>query len=206
MSLYENHVLPHLIDCACGSPLIMKERSRIVPRASGTVLEVGMGSGTNLQFYDAQHVDLVYGLEPSEGMRRKATRNLAAASVPVEWLDLPGETIPLDENSVDTVLLTFTLCTIPDWRAALTEMRRVLRPDGTMLFCEHGRAPELRVQRWQDRLTPAWKKIAGGCHLNRPMDELLTEGGFRITEMDTHYLDNTPRFVGYIYSGEAVPA
>ncbi len=206
MSLYENHVLPHLIDCACGSPLVMKERARIVPRARGTVLEVGVGSGTNLPLYDGEAVELVYGLEPSEGMRRKAARNLAAASVPVEWLDLPGERVPLDENTVDTVVLTFTLCTIPDWRAALTEMRRVLRPAGTLLFCEHGRAPEARVQRWQDRLTPAWKKIAGGCHLNRPTDELLTEGGFRLTEMETRYLDKTPKVAGHIYSGEAVPA
>lgn len=206
MSLYENHVLPHLIDCACGSPLVMKERARIVPRATGTVLEVGMGSGTNLPLYDPHEVELVYGLEPSAGMRRKASPNLAAASVAVEWLDWPGERVPLDENTVDTVVLTFTLCTIPDWRAALTEMRRVLRPDGRLLFCEHGRSPEARVQRWQDWLTPAWKKLAGGCHLNRSTDDLLAAGGFRIREMDTHYLDKTPKFAGHIYSGEAVPA
>lgn len=206
MSLYENHVLPHLIDCACGSPLVMKERARIVPRATGTVLEVGMGSGTNLPLYDPHEVELVYGLEPSAGMRRKASPNLAAASVAVEWLDWPGERVPLDENTVDTVVLTFTLCTIPDWRAALTEMRRVLRPDGRLLFCEHGRSPEARVQRWQDWLTPAWKKVAGGCHLNRSTDDLLAAGGFRIREMDTHYLDKTPKFAGHIYSGEAVSA
>jgi ubiquinone/menaquinone biosynthesis C-methylase UbiE len=205
MSFYEEKILPHCIDRACSMPLIMKQRSRIVPRARGRVLEVGMGSGTNLQFYDPERVELVYGLEPSAGMRRKAAKNLEQAPVPVEWLDLPGEEVPLADDSVDTVLLTFTLCSIADWRGALAEMHRVLKPDGVLLFCEHGRAPEAGVQRWQDRLTPVWKRIAGGCHLNRPMNELITEGGFRITELEAEYLDQTPKFVGYIYSGEAVP-
>lgn len=203
MSLYEDHVLPHLINCACSAPAVMNLRSAIVPHARGEVLEVGMGSGTNLRFYDPNRVTRIHGLEPSEGMRRKAEANLAKARVPVEWLSLPGERIPLDDNSMDTVLLTFTLCSIDDWQGALDEMRRVLKPDGTLLFCEHGRAPDPRVQRWQDRLTPAWKKIAGGCHLNRPMDELLTAGGFTFREMETRYIDKTPKFAGYVYSGQA---
>lgn len=205
MSFYEDKILPHCIDRACSLSRIMNKRSRVVPRARGRVLEVGMGSGTNLRFYDPERVELVYGLEPSTGMRRKAAKNLEQAPVPVEWLDLPGEQAPLDDDSVDTVLLTFTLCSIGDWRAALSEMHRVLKPQGTLLFCEHGRAPEAGVQRWQDRLTPIWKRIGGGCHLNRPMNELITEGGFQITELDAEYLDQTPKFVGYLYSGEALP-
>ena len=132
MSLYEEKILPHIIDRACSMGQVMKLRSQVVPKARGIVLEVGMGSGINLEFYDAAKVDLVYGLEPSLGMRKKAQPNLARSNVKVEWLDLPGEQIPLEDNSVDTVLLTFTLCTIPDWQAALEQMKRVLRPDGEL--------------------------------------------------------------------------
>jgi ubiquinone/menaquinone biosynthesis C-methylase UbiE len=162
-----------------------------------------MGSGINLEFYNPDTVSLVYGLEPSEGMRRKAQANLAKSSVAVEWLDLPGEQIPLSDNSVDTVLLTFTLCTIPDWRAALDQMKRVLKPDGELLFLEHGESPDEGVCKWQHRITPGWKKIAGGCHLNRPIAELIREAGFEITELENLYVPKAPKFAGYIYKGRA---
>lgn len=204
MPLYEHFVLPHLIDYACSIGPIMKLRQQIVPRAEGIVLEVGMGSGTNLQYYDPARVDFVWGLEPSEGMRRKAKTNVSRSLVDVRWLDLPGEQIPLEDNSVDSVLLTFTLCTIPDWRAALRQMLRVLKPGGKLLFCEHGQSPDSGIRKWQDRVTPAWKKMAGGCHLNRPIDRLIEEGGFLIQEIDNLYVRNTPRIAGYIYHGVAV--
>ena len=130
MGIYEKHVLPHVINCACGIKPVLRQRQKVVPQARGRVLEVGMGSGLNLPFYDASKVEFVWGLEPSEGMRKKAQKNLANSKVEVRWLDLPGEEIPLDDNSVDTVLLTYTLCTIPDWHAALQQMRRVLKPCG----------------------------------------------------------------------------
>ncbi len=203
MGFYEERILPHLIDYSCSVGQVMKLRSQVVPRAAGIVLEVGMGSGINLAFYNPETVELVYGLEPSEGMRRKARANLEQSPVTVEWLDLPGEKIPLQDNSVDTVLLTFTLCTIPDWQAALQQMKRVLRPRGELLFLEHGQAPDERVRKWQHRITPGWKKIAGGCHLNRPIAELIREAGFEITELENLYMPKAPKFAGYIYKGRA---
>lgn len=203
MGFYDERILPHIIDCTCSVGQVMKLRSQVVPRASGTVLEVGMGSGINLEFYNPETVNLVYGLEPSEGMRRKALPNLSRSPVTVEWLDLPGEKIPLEDESVDTVLLTFTLCTIPDWQVALQQMKRVLRPGGELLFLEHGQAPDAAVRKWQHRITPTWKKIAGGCHLNRPIAELIRETGFEITELENLYMPKAPRFAGYIYKGRA---
>ena len=203
MGLYERYVLPHLINMSCGAPPILKQREKVVPRAEGRVLEIGMGSGLNLSFYDPNKVELVFGLEPSEGMRRKAQKNLAAAAVEVKWLDLPGEEIPLDDKSVDTVVLTYTLCTIPDYRAALAGMRRVLKPGGTLLFCEHGEAPDESVQRWQARINPFWKKIAGGCNLNRRIASDIEEAGFSIGKLETMYLPNTPRIAAFNYWGDA---
>jgi len=203
MSFYENHILPHLIDKTCSVGQIMKLRSQVVPYASGVVLEVGMGSAINLPFYDPQKVSLVYGLEPSESMRRKAQTNLKNSPVTVEWIDLPGEKIPLPNASVDTVLLTFTLCTIPDWKTALLRMKRVLKPGGKLLFLEHGETPDASVCKWQHRITPLWKLLAGGCHLNRPIASLLEQGGFTIDKLENLYVPKTPRIAGYIYKGSA---
>ncbi len=203
MGFYERYILPHFINRACGAPAILKQRQKVVPQARGRVLEVGMGSGINLQYYDPDQVEFVFGLEPSEGMRKKAQKNLESSPVEVRWLDLPGEEVPLDDDSVDTVMLTFTLCTIPDWRAALEQMRRVLKPGGTLLFCEHGEAPDENVRRWQDRLNPIWQVIGGGCNLNRPIPTCLEEGGFAISKIETRYLPATPRFAGYNYWGAA---
>jgi len=203
MSFYEDRVLPHIIDKACSMGQVMKLRSQIVPRARGKVLEVGMGSGINLEFYDQSQVEVVYGLEPSEGMRRKALPNLNRSPIAVEWLDLPGEKIPLEDNSVDTVLLTFTLCTIPDWRAALLQMKRVLKPGGDLLFLEHGEAPHETIRKWQHRITPGWKMLAGGCHLNRQIADLIRQAGFEIQELENLYMPNAPKIAGFIYKGRA---
>lgn len=203
MGFYEDRILPHLVNKACATGQVMKLRSQLVPEARGQVLEVGMGSGLNLAFYRPDRTELVYGLEPSAGMRRKASRNLANSPVPVEWLGLPGEEIPLPDSSVDTVLLTFTLCTIPDWRKALEQMKRVLKPDGELLFLEHGESPDPRVRTWQHRITPGWRKVAGGCHLNRPIAELIQQAGFEIRELSTFYMPNAPRIAGFIYQGRA---
>lgn len=205
MSFYEQHILPHVIDLACGDKVIMDERSSLLGAAEGRVLEVGMGSGLNLRYYNPDKVDFVWGLEPSEGMRKKARKNLARSPVQVEWLGLPGEEIPLDNHSADTVVLTFTLCTIPDWQAALKQMHRVLKPGGRLLFCEHGAAPDASVARWQDRINPVWKKVAGGCHLNRRIPELLAQGGFTIGDLQMDYLPKTPRIAGFRYKGYATP-
>ena len=204
MSFYENRILPHIIDKACSMGQVMKLRSQVVPRAKGRVLEVGMGSGINLEFYDPDRVEMVYGLEPSEGMRRKAQANLNRSSIKVEWLDLPGEKIPLEDDSVDTILLTFTLCTIPDWQAALEQMKRVLKAGGELLFLEHGESPDKGTCKWQHRITPGWKKLAGGCHLNRNIADLLNQGGFEIQRLENLYIPNAPKIAGYIYKGIAI--
>ncbi len=203
MSFYDNHILPHVIDLACGSKPVLKQREKIVPQAEGRILEIGMGSGINIPFYDPAKVEKVWGLEPSEGMREKARPRVEAAPFELEWLGLPGEEIPLDNDSADTIVLTYTLCTIPDWRAAVEQMRRVLKPGGKLLFSEHGKAPDEAVRKWQDRINPVWKKIGGGCHLNRDIPKLLTEGGFDIKQLDSMYVPSTPKVAGFTYWGYA---
>lgn len=204
MGFYDNRILPHIINCACSSPPILKLRKRLVPKCKGQVLEIGMGSGINLSYYDPQRAHLIWGLEPSEGMRKKAQKNIEKSPIDVKWLDLPGEKIPLPDNSVDTVLLTYTLCTIPDWQQALNQMRRVLKPDGKLLFCEHGKAPDKQILGWQNRVNPYWKKIAGGCNLNRPISKCIEESNFEITALEAFYAPKTPKFAGYTYFGEAI--
>jgi len=203
MSFYQNHILPHLIGVACATPQIMKQRSLLVPAAQGRVLEVGFGSGTNLGFYDPAKVDHLFALEPSEGMRRKAAKAVKASPLDIDWLDLPGEEIPLEDDSVDTVVLTYTACTIPDAAAALAQMRRVLKPGGRLLFSEHGAAPDPGVAKWQGRIEPVWKVMAGGCHLTRKPDEMIRQAGFTIDRMTADYLPKSPKFAAFNYAGSA---
>lgn len=203
MGFYDRHILPPMINLACGTGVFRQQRAKLVTQARGVVLDVGAGSGHNFPFYDPKLVEKLYALEPSAGMRKLATKRAQALAFPLEWLDLPGEQIPLADASVDTVVLTFTLCTIPDWQAALAQVKRVLKPDGKLLFCEHGLAPEPAVQRWQHRLNPGWKKCAGGCHLNRPIVDYLREAGFTIQQLDAGYLPKTPRMAGFVSSGIA---
>jgi ubiquinone/menaquinone biosynthesis C-methylase UbiE len=179
------------------------QRRKVVPRAEGRVLEVGFGAGHNLPYYDASKVSHVWALEPAREMRARAAERMAASPIPLEFLDLPGEQIPLDSESADTILITYTLCTIPDVMAALRQMRRVLKTGGRMIFCEHGEAPDEGVRRWQERLTPAWKVLGGGCHLNRQIPKLIRDGGFRVEDIETMYLPGTPHFAGFNYWGSA---
>jgi len=204
MGFYETRVLPVMIDLACGAKPISKQRQKVVPLAEGRVLEVGMGSGINISFYDPSRIEFVWGLEPSEGMRRRAAPRLAKAPFEIRWLDLPGEEIPLEDDSADTVLLTFTLCTIPDFERALAQMRRVLKPGGRLLFVEHGAAPDESVRKWQDRVNPFWKKMAGGCNINRDVPRALEEAGFKVELLEQMYLPSTPRIAGFNYWGRAV--
>ncbi len=202
MTWYEERVLPSLINLACSIKPARKQREKIVPRATGDVLEIGFGSGLNLPYYDRDKVRRVWGLEPSAGMRRLARKAIARSSLEVELIDLPGEEIPLDDDSVDTVLVTYTLCTIPEVAEALRGMRRVLKPQGRLLFCEHGKAPDSNVQKWQDRLNPAWKKIAGGCNMNREIVAELEEAGFLIEDDNRMYLPGV-KALTYNYWGAA---
>jgi ubiquinone/menaquinone biosynthesis C-methylase UbiE len=206
MGFYDKHILPRFINCACGTRPVMKQREKVVPQASGTVLEIGIGTGLNLPYYDPAKVERLIGLDPSEDSWKLASERAAHLDFDVDFIGLPGEQIPLDDDSVDTVLVTFSLCTIPDPVSALHGMGRVLRPGGNLVFCEHGCAPDPSVRKWQDRLDPLWGKIAGGCHLNRNIPELLGAGGFHVTEMNTAYLPGTPRFAGYNFWGTALQA
>ena len=203
MGFYDRHILPRLLNAAMSAKPITYQRRKVVPRAEGRVLEIGFGAGHNLPFYDAAKVSHIWALEPAKEMRARAAERVAASPIALEFLDLPGETIPLDAEAADTVLVTYTLCTIPDVRRALGEMRRVMKQNGRMIFCEHGEAPDEGVKRWQVRLTPAWKAIGGGCHLGRPIPSLIRDAGFRVETMDTMYLPGTPRFAGFNYWGDA---
>lgn len=203
MGFYSDRFLPRCIDCGCAAKPIGKQREKVVPQAEGRILEVGMGSGLNIPFYSVEKVELVWGLEPSAGMREKARPRVEAAPFELRMLDQPGEDIPLDDNSADTVVLTYTLCTIPGWKAALEQMRRVLKPGGKLLFSEHGRAPDDNVRRWQDRIDPLWPRLAGGCHLNRDIPSLLAQGGFDVRRLETMYLPSTPKIAGFTYWGYA---
>lgn len=203
MGLYENYILPRFINCACGTKPIMKQRQKVVPRACGTVLEIGIGTGLNLPLYDSSVVDKVIGLDPSEKSWELAGERAAHLDFPVEFIGLPGEEIPLDDASVDTVLVTFALCTIPDPVAALKGMGRVLKPGGKLIFCEHGLAPDESVQGWQARINPLWRKMAGGCNLNRDIPSLLEEGGFSVADLETGYLPSSPKFASFNYWGSA---
>ncbi len=203
MNWYAEKIFPYLVNRVCSSELAMQIKKKVVPLSTGKVLEIGMGTGANLSLYHQEKVEFIWGLEPSAGMRQQAASKLEKSDILVKWLELPGEKIPLENDSVDTIVLTFTLCSIPDWKSALQQMHRVLKPEGRLLFCEHGRAPETHVQKWQDRLTPLWKKVSGGCHLNRPIDQYLQETGFQCHHLEKTYLEKAPRIAGYMYYGEA---
>lgn len=201
-ALYERHVLPHLIDYACGMGAVMKTRAQVVPLAEGEVLEIGIGSGLNLSFYDPARVQRIVGVDPSADMQKLARQRAEQISIPVEMIALELGQIQAEDARFDSIVCTFTLCTIPDAVAALREMRRVLKPGGKLLFSEHGLAPDASVVRWQNRLTPVWKPLAGGCHLNRDIPALLEAGGFTIGQLETSYLKG-PRPMTWVYRGWA---
>jgi ubiquinone/menaquinone biosynthesis C-methylase UbiE len=201
MGIYSDWVFPRILDLTMRQKQITPFRRLIGHAAEGRALDVGIGSGVNLMFYGAQ-VERVYGVDPSPQLLRFAGERGRNSPAPVELLCGSGEALPLDSKSIDTATLTFTLCTIGNPSAALAEIRRVLKPGGRLLFAEHGRAPEPAVARWQDRITPFWKRIAGGCHLNRKPDDLIRGAGFRIDDLKTAYVKG-PRIMTFVYSGAA---
>ncbi len=203
MGFYQNQIIPLLIDLTMRQRNLAAYRSRVVPSASGRVLEIGIGSGLNLPFYsrNAKHV---IGLDPSPKLLSMARRNLRPDLSPVELIEGSAEAIPLEKGSVDTVVTTWTLCSIPDAGRALREMYRVLNPAGRLLFVEHGRAPEPNVCWWQDHLTPVWKHLGGGCHLNRAIKMLIEDAGFRFERFETGYMRG-PKPMTFMYEGSARP-
>jgi ubiquinone/menaquinone biosynthesis C-methylase UbiE len=204
MGLYDRYVLPYLIDIACGLPMVQAQRRQVVPKANGRVLEIGMGTGRNLPFYDRSLISRLVGVDPALQMHRLARQRSRAAGIEVELMGLSAEQLPTPDASFDTVVCTYTLCSIPDAAQALREMRRVLVPGGKLLFCEHGRAPDASVRRWQERLQPLWGPLAGGCHLGRDIPSLLDAAGFTASTQAA-YLSG-PRPMTFHYWGEAQAA
>lgn len=203
-NLYNRYVLPHLINISMGSDFLRDYRHRSVGSARGRVLELGFGSGINLPFYQAAQVERLYALEPEAAILKLARKRIARAAFPIEVLEAGAECIPLIDNAIDTVVSTWTLCSIADVEAALAEVRRVLAPGGQFVFVEHGLSPEDRVALWQRRLTPCWRCCAGGCHLDRQPDVLLRNAGFQIETLNNNYLGR-PKFLTYLYEGHAHP-
>ena len=201
MSFYRDRVLPVITDVALSGKPNRQARERVVSDLQGEVVEIGFGSGRNVPFYPAT-IKRVRAVEPAAGGRRLAAKRIAASTVPVEFVGLDGASLPLDDGSVDHVLSTWTLCTIPDVERALGEVVRVLRPGGTLHFAEHGRSPDPRVARWQDRFNPVQKMAFGGCHLNRKIDELLAASGLQLAAMRNYALPG-PKVFGYMYEGVA---
>jgi len=201
MGFYARRVLPRLIDLAMRNEAITAERRRLVTLARGTVLEVGFGSGLNLPLY-GRDVRRLYALDPSEALWRLARRRAPDSAVPLTFIRASAEAIPLAADAVDDIVMTWSLCSIPHPSRALAEMRRVLKPTGRLIFVEHGRAPDARVRLWQDGLTPAWKRVGGGCHLNRPIDRLIAEAGFHLREIERAY-GKGPKPFTYLYKGVA---
>lgn len=204
MGVYSNYVLPRLIDLVMRAEALAEQRAKVVPLAAGVVVEIGSGSGLNAPFFSGA-VERVYAVDPSRALWRLGRNRLQAARVPVRFVAASGESIPLRSGVADTVLMTWTLCSIPDARSALREIRRVLRPGGRLVFIEHGRSPDASVRRWQERLNPVWRPLAGRCHLDRPIDALITGAGFRMVSLDRGYGGAGPRAFDYLYRGVAEP-
>ena len=188
MGFYAKYLLPRTVHFLCSTKLIRKQRKKVVSLAAGRVLEIGIGSGLNLPFYDPAKVQHVWGLDPSIELWTLAEKTASQVDFSVEFIKGDAEAIPLDDRSADAVLVTYTLCSVPGVLPALEEIRRVLKPDGQLIFCEHGAAPDASVRRWQNRLNPIWKRFGGGCNLNLPIPSLLEQAGLKIRKMDTMYL------------------
>lgn len=205
MPFYRDHIYPHLVDLLGDPKPIQEIRQRIVPLAEGRVLEIGVGPGVNFVHYDPEKVTKVYALEPNPGMLRRAEEQRRKTRLDVEFLDLPGERIPLADASVDTVVSTFSLCTIPGVVQAIAGVGRVLKPGGKFIFFEHGLAPEPSVQRWQKRTEPLFRFVFEGCHVTRDIPDLVRKGGFTIEQIDAGYVSPFPKSGSYCWWGVAVP-
>ncbi|MBS0362550.1 MAG: class I SAM-dependent methyltransferase [Proteobacteria bacterium] len=202
-SWYERTILPKLLGCACGSSPIMRQRAKVVPRAEGRVLELGIGMGLNLAYYDPAKVTAVVGVDPAAALREAALAAPRDERLAVEVADGDAEALPFEPASFDTVVCTYTLCSVCTPAAALSEARRVLKPGGRFLFCEHGLAPDPGVAKWQRRIEPLWKRIAGGCHLTRPIGSAIEAAGFQVLDRETMYVPKTPKFAAWNEWGAA---
>lgn len=206
MGFYARHVGPRLVSCLCSMPDIAEERQKVVPHATGTVLEIGIGPGLNLQHYDASRVWKVIGVDPVAGFLKLGMDRHRSSPVPLDVIVAPAESLPIDARSIDTAVITYTLCSVDDPLRALGEVRRVLKPGGRVLFLEHGLAHDAGIAKWQNRLNPLWKRLAVGCNLNRPVEELIKQAGFRIGSIEHYYMPHAPKPLAYLARGVATAA
>ena len=202
-SWYEKFFLPKLCDKCCSTKPINYQRNKVVPLAQGVVLEIGMGSGLNIPFYNKNNIEKIIGLDPSEELNFLAKKVAKKNNIEIDFIIRGAEDIALPDNSVDTILITYTLCTIPDLDNSMAEIKRVLKSDGKFIFCEHGIAPDQNIVKWQTRINPIWKAFMGGCNINRNIPKIISDGGFDITNINEMYLPSTPKIVGYNYWGIA---
>lgn len=204
MGFFDQHIRPRITDWGCGQAILMEQRQQLVPLAKGRVLEIGIGSGLNLQHYDPKKILEVVGIDPSEGLLAFTEQKARQAAFPVELHQCSAEDTALESQSFDTALVTFSLCSIPDIEAALAEIRRLLKPDAALLFIEHGRSSDERIVRWQDRINPIWRRITGGCNLNRDFFTLIRSAGFRLEDTNARRVDEISfPLANYLYRGVA---
>lgn len=203
MNLYERYILPKAVHWACSQSPYFKQREKIIPKAKGNVLEVGIGTGLNLNFYVPEQISRVVGIDPSKEVWNEGKVNTVNLPFPFEFIKASAENIPFENGIFDTVVTTYTMCTIPNLNMAFQEFKRVLKPDGILIFCEHGKAPQPSIEKWQHRINPVWKKFSGGCNLNRDIPSVIEDNGFKIDEIEKMYIPGW-KIASYNYWGIAM--
>ena len=203
MSFYEKKILPKVLDLLCGSSPINYQRKKIVPKVSGNVLEIGIGSGLNLPHYNVSNISNITALDPAEELTDIAKKRISELDLDIDVINCGAEEIPLESKSFDSILVTYTLCSIENLDDSMREIRRVIKDDGTLFFCEHGIAPDLKTKNWQNRINPIWKRLMGGCNINRDIPEIISNSKLEIADLETMFLPGTPRIAGFNYWGTA---
>ena len=203
MSFYEKKILPKALDLLCGSSPINYQRKKIVPKVSGNVLEIGIGSGLNLPHYNVSNISNITALDPAEELTDIAKKRISELDLDIDVINCGAEEIPLESKSFDSILVTYTLCSIENLDDSMKEIRRVIKDDGTLFFCEHGIAPDLKTKNWQNRINPIWKRLMGGCNINRDIPEIISNSKLEIVDLETMFLPSTPRIAGFNYWGTA---
>lgn len=203
MSFYEKKILPKVLDLLCGSSPINYQRKKIVPKVSGNVLEIGIGSGLNLPHYKTSNISKITALDPSEELTDIAKKRISELDLDIDIMNCGAEEIPLKSEYFDSILVTYTLCSIENLVDSMKEIRRVIKDDGILFFCEHGIAPDLKTQKWQNRINPIWKRLMGGCNINRDIPDIISNSRLEIVDLETMFLPGTPRIAGFNYWGTA---